>query len=52
MKNSTDVPITLENKNKKQHLRAIPYKGEKGYYLIKSIKRNLKKILPNNVNLK
>ena len=27
----------------------IPYQGEKGDYLIKSVKRNLKKILPNNV---
>ena len=27
----------------------IPYQGEKGDYLIKSMKRNLKKVLHNNV---
>ena len=49
MKNSTEVPITLEDKNEKRHLLTIPYQGEKEDYLIKSMKRNLKKILPNNV---
>ena len=49
IKNSISVPITLENENEKQHSLTIPYKGEKGDYLIKSMKRNLKKILPNNV---
>ena len=49
IKNSIAVPITLENENEKQHLLTIPYQGEKGDYLIKSMKRNLKKILPNNV---
>ena len=49
MKNSIEVPITLENENEKWYLLTIPYQGEKGDYLIKSMKRNLKKILPNNV---
>ena len=49
MKNNIAVPITLENENEKQHLLTIPYQGEKGDYLIKSMKRNLEKILPNNV---
>ena len=49
MKNSIAVPITLENKIKKQHLLTIPYLDEKGDYLIKSMKRNLKKILCNNL---
>ena len=49
MKNSIKVPIKFENKNEKQHLLPILYQGEKGDYLIKSMKRNLKKILPNNV---
>ena len=49
MKNSIEVPITLENENEKRYLLTIPYQGEKGDYLIKSMKRNLKKILPNNV---
>ena len=47
MKNSIEVSITLENENEKRHLFTIPYQGEKGDY--KSIKRNLKKILPNSV---
>ena len=49
IKNSIAVSITLENKNEKRHSLTIPYQGEKGDYLIKSMKRNLKKILPNNV---
>ena len=49
MKNSIAVPITLENENDKRHLLAIPYQGEKGDYFISSMKRNLKKVLPNNV---
>ena len=49
MKNSIAVLITLENENKKRYLLIIPYQGEKGGYLIKSMKRNLKKILPNNM---
>ena len=49
MKNSIDVPITLDNENEKRHLLTIPYQGEKGDYLIKFMKRNLKKILPNNM---
>ena len=49
MKNSIEVPITLKNENKKRHLLTIPYLGEKGAYLIKFMKRNLKKILPNNL---
>ena len=47
--NSTEVPITLKNENKKRHLLTIPYLGQKGTYLIKFMKRNLKKILPNNL---
>ena len=49
IKNSIAVPITIENENEKRHSLTIPYQGEKGDYLIKSMKRNLKKILPNNV---
>ena len=49
MKNSIEVPITLKNESKKRHLLTIPYLGEKGTYLIKFMKRNLKKILPNNL---
>ena len=49
MKNSIAVPITLENENDKPHLLTIPYQGEKGDYFISSMKRNLKKVLPNNV---
>ena len=47
--NSIAVPITLENENEKRHPLTIPYQGEKGDHLIKSMKRNLEKILPNNV---
>ena len=36
--NSIAVPITLENESEKQHLLTIPYQGEKGDYLIKSMK--------------
>ena len=43
MKNSIEVPITLENKNEKRHLLIIPYQGEKGDYLIKSMKKKLEK---------
>ena len=43
MKNSIPIPITLSNGNEKRHLLTIPYQGEKGDYLIKSMKRNLKK---------
>ena len=49
IKNSIEVPITLENENEKQHLLTIPHQREKGDYLIKSMKRNLKKILPSNM---
>ena len=49
MKNSITVPITFENEKVKQHLLTIAYQDEKGDYLIKSMNRNLKKILPNNV---
>ena len=49
LKNSIEVSITLENENEKRHLLTNPYQGEKRDYLIKSMKRNLKKILPNNV---
>ena len=49
MKNSIDVPITLENENEKPHLLTNPYQGEKRDYLIESMKRNLKKTLPNSV---
>ena len=49
MKKSIAVLITLENENKKRYLLAIPYQGEKGNYLITSMKRNLKKVLPNNM---
>ena len=48
-KNNIEVRITLENENEKWHWLTIPYQGKKGDYLIKSMKRNLKKILPNNV---
>ena len=49
LKNSIEVSITLENENEKRHLLTNPYQGEKRDYLIKSMERNLKKILPNNV---
>ena len=49
MKNSIAVPITLENENEKRHLLTIPYEGEKGDYLIESVKRSLKNMLRNNV---
>ena len=49
MKNSIAVAITLENENEKQHLLTIPYQGENGDYLIKSMKINLEKVLSNNV---
>ena len=49
IENNIAVPIKLENKNVKPHLLPIPYQGEKGDYLIKSMKRSLIKILPNNV---
>ena len=49
MKNNIAAPITPANENDKRHLLTIPYQGEKGDYLIKSMKRNLEKILPNNV---
>ena len=48
-KNSIAIPITLENENEKRHLLTIPYQGEKGDYLIKSMKRNLRTILADNV---
>ena len=38
MKNSTEVPITLENENKKRQLLTIPYQDEKGDCLIKAMK--------------
>ena len=38
MKNSIEVPITLENENKKRQLLTIPYQDEKGDCLIKSMK--------------
>ena len=43
MKNSIEVPITLENKSEKRHLLIIPYQGEKGDYLLKSMKKKLEK---------
>ena len=46
MKKSIAVLITLENENKKGYLLTIPYQGEKGNYLITSMKRNLKKYYP------
>ena len=49
MKNSIAVSITVENENEKQHLLTIPYQGEKGDYLMKSMKRNFKQALPNNL---
>ena len=49
MKSCIAVYATLKNENEKRHLLTIPYQGEKEDYLIKSMKRNLKKILPNNV---
>ena len=42
MKNSIDVPITLENKNEKQHVLTVSCQGEKRDYLFKLMKRNLK----------
>ena len=41
IKNNIAAPITLENENEMRHLLTIPYQGEKGDYLIKSMKRNL-----------
>ena len=52
MKKSIAVLITLENENKKWYLVTIPYQGEKGNYLITSMKRNLKKYYPTTWNLK
>ena len=49
MKNSISGPIILENENEKWQLLIIPYHGGKGDYLTKSMKRNLKKKLTNNV---
>ena len=43
-----------ENENKtvpKKHMLLLPYEGDKGIGLTKSLKRNLNKYLPNNVKI-
>ena len=38
--------------NSKNHLLVLPYKGEKGMHIINSMKRNVSKILPENVKIR
>ena len=52
MKNSIEVPITLENENKKRQLLTIPYQDEKGDCLIKSMKETWKRYYLTTCNLK
>ena len=47
MENKMVVPIILENKNEKQHSLTIFILRWEEDYSMKSLKRNLKKILPN-----
>ena len=34
---------------KKQTLLVLPYQGKKGYHILKSFKKGMRKMLPNNV---
>ena len=36
----------MENK---KHLQLLPYHGEKGNYVIRSLKKQIRKLLPENV---
>ena len=40
------------DKNSKNHLLILPYKGEKGAYIINSMKRTISKILPENIKIR
>ena len=41
-----------KNTSIKNHLLVLPYKGEKGIHIVNSMKRYVKKILPENTNVK
>ena len=40
------------DKNSKNHLLILPYKGEKGTHIINSMKRTISKILPENIKIR
>ena len=40
------------DKNSKNHLLTLPYKGEKGTHIINSMKRTISKILPENIKIR
>ena len=41
-----------KNTSIKNHLLVLPYKGEKGTPIVNSMKRYVKKVLPENTNVK
>ena len=47
-KHATQTDVKFESKDK-SHLLLLPYQGEKGLHLTKSLKRNLKSLLPSTV---
>ena len=47
-KHTTQTDVKLESKDK-SHLFLLPYQGERGLHLTKSLKRNLKSLLPSTV---
>ena len=44
-KHTIQTDVKFESKGK-SHLLLLPYQGEKGLHLMKSLKRNLKRLLP------
>ena len=47
-KHATQTDVKFESKDK-SHLLLLPYQGEKGLHLTKSLKRNLKSLVPSTV---
>ena len=45
----TNETTTAEESNSKKQIMKLPYAGEKGCSIIKSLKKYLKKTLPTNI---
>ena len=50
--NVNDIVEERNTSEKKQHLLLVPYQNKKGHFVIKSMKKRMKALLPTNIKTK
>ena len=50
--NLNDIVEERNTSEKKQHLLLVPYQNKKGHFVIKSMKKRMKALLPTNIKTK